>query len=311
MGVFNGSAQLSHVECSRNCFEIASSPVSQNDIRFVVIIDPADGTAYSVSIRHIRQTDGLLEILSCLSKNEKRKHKKHVQAWMCQYGDQCTLQNSCPNIHITPEGHTKRRVWYRPLTMKRLSNAAKVHRSSTGVDDSSSSSVNVTSDSSNEILSNKFSIPSEPLIPSYSHMCTPLSCDQTLPLIHTAPCCSVYAQIAEYAPNRLSNLKSKSSPSDICDPMFADHKQSIFDSSTSSVNSLSASSINASISTAGSVSSPSMLLSSLVLPLPDNNPSRPMSSSSWWADYDSDEEMDFDVPVTQFLSTPQHATIHS
>jgi hypothetical protein len=54
-----------------------------------------------------------------------------------------------------------------------------------------------------------------------------------------------------------------------------------------------------------------MLLSSLVLPLPDNNPSRPMSSSSWWADYDSDEEMDFDVPVTQFLSTPQHATIHS
>lgn len=125
MGIFNYSQAYGGGDICRKRFEpIFLPPQLQEYVRYVVALDPTDEKPYSISIRGIGPTQGMRDIFDYLQRNLNRKHKKHVQAWMCQSsvcGEVCALGDGCPNVHVSPEGYIKRRLWVRPLTIQRLS----------------------------------------------------------------------------------------------------------------------------------------------------------------------------------------------
>lgn len=81
------------------------SVAAGGEFRFVVGVDPTDGLAYSITYRDVLPTEGLRGVVAHLQKNAQRKHKKHVQVWLCHSvvdGVPCSLGESCPNLHATP-----------------------------------------------------------------------------------------------------------------------------------------------------------------------------------------------------------------
>lgn len=93
-------------------------PFSLN-IRYIVVLNPADGKPYSLGVKYVCETEGSQNLLAYLKRNVNRKHKKHVHSWLCQsvadgcYQD-CELHKQCPNIHVTAEGFHGRRNWLQP-----------------------------------------------------------------------------------------------------------------------------------------------------------------------------------------------------
>lgn len=89
-------------------------------VRYIVVLNPADGKPYSLGVKYVCETEGSQNLLAYLKRNVNRKHKKHVHSWLCQsvadgcYQD-CELHKQCPNIHVTAEGFHGRRNWLRPL----------------------------------------------------------------------------------------------------------------------------------------------------------------------------------------------------
>jgi len=82
--------------------------------KYLIIQDPVTGQQYSVGMRHVTCTEGGRTVLANLKKNIFRTHKRHIHQWLCMSvitGVFCPMQESCPCIHITPEGYQKRRLW--------------------------------------------------------------------------------------------------------------------------------------------------------------------------------------------------------
>eukprot|EP00994_Dinema_validum_P009296 NODE_909_length_1241_cov_241.701342_g677_i0.p1 GENE.NODE_909_length_1241_cov_241.701342_g677_i0~~NODE_909_length_1241_cov_241.701342_g677_i0.p1 ORF type:complete len:311 (-),score=14.68 NODE_909_length_1241_cov_241.701342_g677_i0:195-1127(-) len=83
-------------------------------VRYLVARHPQDHLSYSIGVRYVYRTEGTEELLTFLAKNISRKHKKHVHAWLCESvvnGSSCPLHDKCPNMHVSPEGYGLRRVW--------------------------------------------------------------------------------------------------------------------------------------------------------------------------------------------------------
>eukprot|EP00992_Anisonema_acinus_P012384 TRINITY_DN8087_c0_g1_i1.p1 TRINITY_DN8087_c0_g1~~TRINITY_DN8087_c0_g1_i1.p1 ORF type:complete len:246 (+),score=25.91 TRINITY_DN8087_c0_g1_i1:94-831(+) len=88
----------------------------QGDVRYLVVRHPEDFEAYSIGVKYICQTEGADDLIKSLLKNVTRKHKKHVNSWLCAAcvtGTTCALAERCPNIHVTAEGYRSRRLWRR------------------------------------------------------------------------------------------------------------------------------------------------------------------------------------------------------
>eukprot|EP00667_Euglena_gracilis_P028980 EG_transcript_37680 len=87
-------------------------------VRYIVVLNPEDGQPYSVGVKYVCNTEGAQALLTYLTRNVNRKHKKHVHSWLCQSvvdGSHCELGDDCPNIHVTPQGYNGKRKWLRPL----------------------------------------------------------------------------------------------------------------------------------------------------------------------------------------------------
>eukprot|EP01004_Peranema_trichophorum_P008060 NODE_6824_length_839_cov_34.994413_g6225_i0.p1 GENE.NODE_6824_length_839_cov_34.994413_g6225_i0~~NODE_6824_length_839_cov_34.994413_g6225_i0.p1 ORF type:complete len:146 (+),score=18.48 NODE_6824_length_839_cov_34.994413_g6225_i0:55-438(+) len=85
-------------------------------IRYVVVLSPEDNLEYSIGIKYIYLTTGAKDLLGSLKRNAERKHKKHIQSWLCVsviQGECCPLKQNCPNIHVSLKGFESRRVWNR------------------------------------------------------------------------------------------------------------------------------------------------------------------------------------------------------
>jgi len=84
--------------------------------RYVVVRHPLDAQSYTVGVKYVKTTEGAVELCTNLAKNVGRKHKKHVNSWLCSSvvsGQECELADRCPNVHVTESGYENRRPWLR------------------------------------------------------------------------------------------------------------------------------------------------------------------------------------------------------
>eukprot|EP00668_Euglena_longa_P003512 GGOE01004107.1.p1 GENE.GGOE01004107.1~~GGOE01004107.1.p1 ORF type:complete len:517 (-),score=54.49 GGOE01004107.1:885-2408(-) len=90
----------------------------QGYVRYVVVLDPQDSKPYSIGIKYVCRSKGADEVLTRLSENVNRRHKKRVHAWLCKCcpsSSICPAEWNCPDIHVTPVGYSNRRPWTQAL----------------------------------------------------------------------------------------------------------------------------------------------------------------------------------------------------
>lgn len=88
-------------------------------VTFVVLRDPKDRSLHSYGVRFLLDTEGAQQMLASLVRNRRRTHRRHVQSWLCGFAEEgtpCPLEETCPNIHISPEGLAQRREWKKKKT---------------------------------------------------------------------------------------------------------------------------------------------------------------------------------------------------
>ena len=89
-------------------------PTLKRYIRFVVLRDPVSLLKHSYPISGVLSTEGAWHLLNRLEQNVQRRHRKSVFSWLCDSvirEHRCYLGYDCPNVHVTDQGFTTRRLW--------------------------------------------------------------------------------------------------------------------------------------------------------------------------------------------------------